>query len=184
MRQQGKEVGANLVEIDLVLQGRPTLESSRESLPALDYAVTVTRAVQPERYEIYTATLQKRLPRFRMPLAPTDRDLVLDLPALFARSYDQAGFGGRIDYQDPPAVPLSEENRQWLDELLRGQQLREQPVSPVEKAPPVLDEAGALHEKIALAAYYLWQQEGCPNGRGKEHWHKAVEQLRRQAEAE
>src|SRR5262249_22608520 len=68
-RNEGKSQGANLVEIDLVLQGQPTLEYSRDGLPDWDYAVTVTRASQPERYEIYSATLQKRLPRFRMPLA-------------------------------------------------------------------------------------------------------------------
>src|SRR4051794_19671526 len=33
----------NLVELDLVLQGQPTLEYSREGLPDWDYAVTVTR---------------------------------------------------------------------------------------------------------------------------------------------
>ena len=77
-RREARNVHANLVEIDLVLQGQPTLEYSRDGLPDWDYAVTVTRSTQPERYEIYTATLQKRLPRFRLPLAADDRDTVLD----------------------------------------------------------------------------------------------------------
>src|SRR5215468_7727447 len=102
-RQEGKSAGANLVEIDLVLQGQPTLEYSRDGLPDWDYAVTVTRATQPERHEIYSATLQKRLPRFRLPLAPDDRDTVLDLQTVFARCYDQGVFAAKIDYQrDPP----------------------------------------------------------------------------------
>ena len=42
----------NLVEIDLVMQGQPMHEYSREGLPDWDYAVTVTRPTQPERYEI------------------------------------------------------------------------------------------------------------------------------------
>jgi hypothetical protein len=57
-RRQGKETGASLVEVDLVLQGQPMLHYSREGLPDWDYAVTVTRAAQPDRFEIYTATLQ------------------------------------------------------------------------------------------------------------------------------
>jgi hypothetical protein len=33
-------------------------------------------------------------------------------------------------------------------------------------------------EEIALAAYRLWLQEGCPQGRDKLHWQRAREQLR------
>jgi hypothetical protein len=143
-RQQARVAGASIAEVDLVLQGQPMLEYSRDGLPAWDYAVTVVRAAQPERYEIYTATLQKRLPRFRLPLTSKDRDIVLDLQTVFARCYDRADFGSRINYRDAPAC---------------------------------------LHERIAIAAYYLWRQEGCPQGRDKEHWDMAVEQLRRPAEA-
>src|SRR5207302_9295148 len=98
-RREGRSAGANLVEIDLVLQGQPTLDYSRDGLPDWDYAVTVTRSTQPERYEIYTTTLQKRLPRFRLPLAADDRDTVVDLHDVFRRCYDQGDFGSQIDYQ-------------------------------------------------------------------------------------
>jgi hypothetical protein len=162
-RREGKDAGANLVEIDLVLQGQPTLEYSRDGLPDWDYAVTVTRSTQPERYEIYTATLQKPLPRFRLPLASDDRDMVLDLRIAFTRCYDQGGFASKIDYGHDPTTPLSEEDRRWLDELLQRQKLRA-------KAP--------THEEIARAAYFLWMQEGCPHGRDKEHWYRALERLK------
>jgi hypothetical protein len=123
-RQEGKVTGANLVEIDLVLQGQPTLDYSRDGLPDWDYAVTVTRSTQPERYEIYTATIQKRLPRFRLPLAADDRDTVLDLQAAFARCYDQGGFAEKIDYKRDPVLTLRSQDKQWLDELLKQQKLR------------------------------------------------------------
>ena len=58
--------------------------SPREDLPDWDYAVTVTRSVQPERYEIYTATVDKRCSS-RLPLASDDRDTVLDLQAAVAQ---------------------------------------------------------------------------------------------------
>src|SRR5262249_8647820 len=115
---------ANLVEIDLVLQGQPTLEYSREGLPDWSYAVTVTRATQAERYEIYTATLQKRLPRFRLPLSPDDRDTVLDLHGAFTRCFDQGCFSEKINYRTDPTTHLSDEDRRWLDELLKQQKLR------------------------------------------------------------
>src|SRR5437763_1456616 len=123
-RQEGRLANANLVEIDLVLQGQPTLDFSRDGLPDWDYAVTVTRSTQPERYEIYTSTLQKRLPRFRLPLAADDRDTVLDLHTAFSRCYDQGNFAARIDYQRDPPTTISDEDRQWLGELLKQQKLR------------------------------------------------------------
>ena len=123
-RREGRAVNANLVEIDLVLQGQPLLEYSREGLSDLDYAVTVTRATQPDRFEIYAATLQKRLPRFRMPLSPDDRDSVVDLHAAFTRCYDQGGFVGKIDYARRPPVALGEQNLQWLDTVLKQHKLR------------------------------------------------------------
>lgn len=123
-RREAKQGGSSLVEIDLVLQGQPTLEYSRDGLPDWDYAVTVTRSTQPERYEIYTATLQKRLPRFRLPLSADDRDTVLDLQAVFARCYDQGGFNGAIDYKRSPTVPLNGEDSRWLEEVLKQQKMR------------------------------------------------------------
>jgi hypothetical protein len=123
-RQEGRSASANLVELDLVLQGQPTLEYSRDGLPDWDYAVTVTRSTQPERYEIYTATLQKRLPRFRLPLAADDRDTVLDLHTAFTRCYDQGGFAAKIDYKRDPMTSLNAEDRQWLNDVLRQQKLR------------------------------------------------------------
>ena len=84
----------------------------------------MTRATQPDRHEIYTSTLQKPLPRFRLPLAADDRDTVLDLHAAFTRCYDQGDFATRIDYQREPSTPLNAEDRKWLQELLRQQKLR------------------------------------------------------------
>ena len=123
-RREGRGATANLVEIDLVLQGQPTLDYSRDGLPDWDYAVTVTRSTQPERYEIYTTTLQKRLPRFRLPLASDDRDTVLDLHTAFTRCYDQGGFAGRIDYGRDPVTTLADEDRRWLNDVLKQQKLR------------------------------------------------------------
>ncbi len=123
-RLEGKNCKGNLVEIDLVMQGRPLLDYSREGLPDWDYAVTVTRSTQPDRYEIFTATLEKRLPRFRLPLAADDRDTVVDLQVAFNRAFDQGSFADMIDYRKDPATSLSESNRAWLDARMRELKLR------------------------------------------------------------
>jgi hypothetical protein len=107
-------------QVNIVLQGKPTLDYSRDGLPPWDYAVTLTRQTHLDRFEIYT------------------------------------------DYRKDPPVPLSEENGLWLDALLISQGLREQ----------------FPHEEVAATAYSIWQAEGCPYGRDKEHWLKALAQLR------
>jgi hypothetical protein len=118
-RQQARLMNTNLVEIDLVLQGPTLLDHLRDDLPRADYAVVVSRWTQPDRFEVYSANLPKRLPRFRVPLAPDDRDTVLDLQVAVARAYDQGDFAAQIDYRHPPAVKLNEENRAWLELRLR-----------------------------------------------------------------
>ena len=123
-RKLARTQGASIVEVDLVLQGQPMLDYSRDGLPEWDYAITVTRCTQPERYEIYTTTLQKRLPRFKVPLAPDDRDTVLDLQATFARCYDQSNFGSHIDYKCDPVMKMAEDDLKWLGDVLRLQKLR------------------------------------------------------------
>ena len=117
---------ANAIEIDLVTQGSPLLDYSRDGLPEYDYAVSVARASTPGRYEIYTSTVQKRLPKFKVPLAPDDRDALLDLQDVFRRAYDLGSFAKTIDYRAalPMDVKISVPNRDWIEAVLRQQKLR------------------------------------------------------------
>ena len=124
IRRDAFRHGANAVEIDLILDGRPTLDYSRDGLPEWDYAVTVTRATSPDRHEIYTATLQKPLPRFRLPLGADSRDVLIDLQATFAKAFESGHFGPRMDYGQDPAVPLEDSDRAWLRDLLKRHKLR------------------------------------------------------------
>lgn len=123
-RAEVRTMNVHLVEIDLVLQGPGLIEYARDSVPTWDYAVVVTRWTHPDRYEIYSATLPKRLPRFRVPLASDDRDTVLDLQAALVRAYDQGDFAKQIDYTRDPATTLSDDNRRWLQERLKEEKLR------------------------------------------------------------
>jgi hypothetical protein len=125
-RKEAIQQKAGVVEVDLVMQGKPTLTYSRDGLPEFDHAVSVTRATAPDRYEIYTATIQKRLPKFKLPLAPDDRDALLDLQAAFARAYDLGGFAGLIDYKGPPPpdVPLTDAQKAWVCDLLKQMKVR------------------------------------------------------------
>jgi hypothetical protein len=125
-RREAMAQRAAIVEIDLIMQGTPTLSYSRDGLPEYDYAVTVTRSTAPDRYEIYTSTLQKRLPKFKLPLAADDRDALVDLQAAFSRAYDLGGFASLIDYRaaPPPDVPLSDAQQSWANELFKQMKIR------------------------------------------------------------
>jgi Protein of unknown function (DUF4058) len=124
-RQESRAARANLVEVDLVLQGAALIDyDAKAGLPSWDYAVFVSRAAQMDRYEIFPATLPKRLPKFRLPLAADDRDTVIDLQAAFARAFDQGDFAKHINYDQDPATKLSDENREWLTQRLREQHKR------------------------------------------------------------
>ena len=122
-RAASKAGSANLVEIDLVLQGQPTLDHSRDGHPDWDYAVTVMRSTRPEP-DMYPGNLMKGLPRFHLPLARDDRDLVIELQAVFSRAFDLGDFGAKIDYKLAPAPTLKDADRQWLHTLLKKQKLR------------------------------------------------------------
>ncbi len=125
-RREAVNQRAAIVEIDLLMQGKPTLTYSRDGLPEFDHAVSVTRSTAVDRYEIYTATIQKRLPKFKLPLAPDDRDALLDLQAAFARAYDLGGFATTIEYKNPPPadVPLTDAQKTWINELLKQTKMR------------------------------------------------------------
>ena len=123
-RKHARSQSASIVEIDLSLQGTPLLDYSRDGLPEWDFAVTVTRSSQPERYEIYTSTLAKRLPRFKVPFAADDRDTVLDLQATFARAFDHGNFTSRIDYSRDPSVRMTDVHSEWVAQWLKQMRLR------------------------------------------------------------
>jgi hypothetical protein len=111
---------AGVVEIDLATQGRPPVDFDRSTLPPHDNTVTVTRGGTPDRYEIYTSGVRKRLPKFKLPLAADDRDTVLDLQVAFARAFDAGGFDKQVNYAGPlpPDVKLADDDREWVLDLV------------------------------------------------------------------
>jgi hypothetical protein len=117
----------NLVEIDLLGQGRPTTLARTVEIEQPSnwrYVVSVSRAHQRQFLEVYAFALTERLPRCRIPLRAEDADVVLDLPAVFARCYDVGGYDLMIDYTQAPPIPLSDEEETWLRTLLHEKGIR------------------------------------------------------------
>ena len=127
--QKQKELrgaGGNLVEVDLLRDGPFVLDvppAVAENVRPWHYLTNLVRAGSTS-CELYPIDLRRRLPRIRIPLKPGDADAVLDLQAVFDRSYDVGPYRLRIDYTKPPDVPLSEDDDRWADDVLRSNGLR------------------------------------------------------------
>jgi hypothetical protein len=87
---------------------------------------------------------------------------LLDLLLAFDVAYSRAGFGQRIDYGQ--ALPGT-----WSREIAC-------------KVSRFLHEIGFRfdppEDEVAVAAYFRWQQAGCPSACAEQHWEEAREELR------
>jgi Protein of unknown function (DUF4058) len=112
------ESDASLVEIDLLREGEPTVALPPESLGEEAYRVVVSRPQDRKRRELYPIALRDPLPRAGIPLVPPHADLVLDLAAVMAQTYERGAYGRRIDYGREPFPALRREDEAWCRKLL------------------------------------------------------------------
>ncbi len=119
-REEFWQAGTNLVEIDLLREGDPTVRIPLEKLQQLrpwHYLVTVTRR-WPSLQEVYAIPLQRPLRRVSIPLAGSDPDVVLDLQAVFTRCWDEGPYPALLRYDSPPPGPFTAEEAKWCEEFL------------------------------------------------------------------
>jgi len=119
----------NLVEIDLLRRGASVVVAPPGellTLPRFDYVACVSRADDRRSVEVYAVSLRQRLPRVAVPLRDPDPDVVLDLPSIFDRCYDNGAYAARVDYDQPPPEPFRTDDDPWADALLRQAGLRGQ----------------------------------------------------------
>ncbi|MEN3001421.1 MAG: DUF4058 family protein [Armatimonadota bacterium] len=88
------------------------------------YRVCVFRAERPAFREFYPIRLEEPLPVIGIPLRVGDTDATLDLQALINRVYEQGRYYRLIDYSQAPVPPLTDEEAQWVDTILREKGLR------------------------------------------------------------
>lgn len=107
----------HLVEIDLLRTGRRILSvpefALRRGAPPAEYYVSVSRAEDRIDGQFLPCPLRRRLPRFHIPLAAPDPDVVLDLQAAFEQVYLDGGYFRRVKYQEPCYPPLPAEDQAW-----------------------------------------------------------------------
>ena len=119
-RRELRRGRVNLVEIDLLRAGRPTLRLSAADfleLPPWRYLAAVTR--RPNRQEVFAIPLERRLPTIGIPLAKKDDDVPLDLQAVFTLAWQKGPYPALLRYDQPPPGDLSAAERKWCQEQLR-----------------------------------------------------------------
>jgi hypothetical protein len=113
---------AHLIEIDLLRMGQRV--PMQQPLPAAPYFVFLSRADDRPMTEVWPISLNQPLPTISVPLLPGDADVSLDLQAAFTAAYDLPGYDLIIDYTQPPEIPLSTSEEEWLILHLRAVGLR------------------------------------------------------------
>jgi hypothetical protein len=120
-RQEVLRSASHLVEIDLLRAGKPMPITGGTST---DYRILVSRGNRRPRAQLYAFTVREEIPPFLLPLQPGDAEVYVELQALFAEIYDQAGFDLSLDYTQAPVPRLKEEDAVWADAFLREKGLR------------------------------------------------------------
>jgi hypothetical protein len=113
--------GTNLVEIDLLRDGEPTVRLGPENRAELGdgwrYLVAVTRR-WPSRQEVYAVPLERRLPRVAIPLSDDDPDVTIDLQASFEQCWDSGPYPELLRYDGPPPGELTPKELTWCRQTL------------------------------------------------------------------
>ncbi len=126
-QQQILQSRVHLVEIDLLASGQPTVAIPVEVLATLAphrYMLSVRRADERYRYEMYPIPLPRALPTVKVPLRAPDPDATFDMQIILTQCYDNGGYADIVDYQRPPRAALSEGEATWMDQLLKQQKRR------------------------------------------------------------
>lgn len=117
---------AHLIEIDLLRRGPHTMavpEWIARQRASYDYLICVNRAAGlRDRFRLYPRQLRQHLPRIRVPLADGDPDVVLDVQAVVAQTYEAGSYVERLRYDQPCVPSLSAEDQAWADEVIRAAQ--------------------------------------------------------------
>jgi hypothetical protein len=106
----------NLVEIDLLLGGRPVFPEGFVKLPPLEethYVICTKRAGTGTRREILRPLLREPLPVIRIPLRKGERDVFIDLQTLVNQVHE-VGRYHMLDYRRLPEALLPPADQEWL----------------------------------------------------------------------
>ncbi len=105
----------HLVELDLLLGGtRPPLSLA---LPGGDYHFYISRVENRPNCEVTSWRLRDPLPRMPIPLRAPDKDVYVDLVAVFRTTYERGRYARSLSYGKQASAPLSKADARWATAL-------------------------------------------------------------------
>lgn len=121
-RDELLRAGIHVVEIDLLREGdwRALMQPQRCPAEAVSpyRAVIRTGGVKRGGY-LFPISLRERMPEIPIPLRSGDTPIQLPLQLLFSTVYEDGRYGQTINYREPPATPLCNEESAWVEQLLK-----------------------------------------------------------------
>jgi hypothetical protein len=121
-QEELRQGGVSSVEINLNRTGSHVLMVAFNRIPSgqsTPYAACIRRAWKPLDFEYYRFPLRERLPAIAIPLRRDDPFVPLDLQAMLDECWEEGRYAGDIDYREDPAPPLTGDDANWADALLR-----------------------------------------------------------------
>ena len=116
------ESSTHLVEVDLVRQGQPMPAQGYDG--DAPYRHLVSRGPTRPAAALYPFGLQSPIPDVAVPLLAGDAEPKIPLNELLHNLYRDDYYANYVDYGADPEGSLSDDDRAWLDRMLREQGLR------------------------------------------------------------
>lgn len=117
-RERFIQSGVHFLEIDLLRGGTRPIQ--HPSLVPTAYMVALTRSGTYQT-DIWGIDLKSQLPTVPIPLLSPDKDVTIDLQKALMEVYQESAYDLSIDYTaSPPAPVLSEEEKTWINDLLKS----------------------------------------------------------------
>jgi hypothetical protein len=85
--------------------------------------ILTQRLGEVERVEVEAIDYRKLLPILRVPWLPGESDLEIPLQPLLDYTYDTGRYPMRVNYNDPCDPPLTAEQQEWAEGVLRAKGL-------------------------------------------------------------
>jgi Protein of unknown function (DUF4058) len=123
-QEELESAGASSVEIDLNRTGRHVFSAPFDGITDGDrtpYAVCVRQGWKPLESALDPIPLREPLPVISIPLRQTDRGIPLDIQSLLVACCADGRYADDIDYREEPDPPLTGDDAEWADALLREQ---------------------------------------------------------------
>ncbi len=118
MRNKVLRTRSNLVEIDLLRQGKPMMVYGDDAV-STHYRILVSPGWRRPHSQLFAFDLQQPIPSFPLPLQRDEAQPIVPLNEILHELYTRARFDLRLDYQEtPPAPRLSVADAQWVRETV------------------------------------------------------------------